>query len=244
MESTQWFPEELCQHTRRPECSNCQRPCRVCICDSFPKEKLTSSTQIYILQHPSESHSAFRTVPILEHCLENVTVYPCTKIPAEWTCSSIYSKGLLLFPTESAVSVSQMPRGSYVLYVIDGTWSSAKKMLQKNTILQQLNAITLEEPNSQLPFGKVPLFWLRKPPKNIPSAYCTAEAVARTLYSLEEKETNGMRIYQTIRNCIIQFCEKQMKYISVESVRHRRQHEGYLAGLYEAWQREYLSDNN
>uniref|UniRef100_A0A8C5LKJ8 tRNA-uridine aminocarboxypropyltransferase n=1 Tax=Jaculus jaculus TaxID=51337 RepID=A0A8C5LKJ8_JACJA len=39
---------------RRPECSRCSRPQKVCLCPFLPVHPLHISTQLYIIQHPAE----------------------------------------------------------------------------------------------------------------------------------------------------------------------------------------------
>ncbi|XP_035294931.1 tRNA-uridine aminocarboxypropyltransferase 2 isoform X3 [Cricetulus griseus] len=39
---------------RRPECSRCSRPQKVCLCPYLPVHPLQISTRLYIIQHPAE----------------------------------------------------------------------------------------------------------------------------------------------------------------------------------------------
>uniref|UniRef100_A0A2K6TT70 tRNA-uridine aminocarboxypropyltransferase n=1 Tax=Saimiri boliviensis boliviensis TaxID=39432 RepID=A0A2K6TT70_SAIBB len=39
---------------RRPECSRCSRPQKVCLCPFLPAHPLPISTHLYIIQHPAE----------------------------------------------------------------------------------------------------------------------------------------------------------------------------------------------
>lgn len=214
------FPE------KRQLCENCKRPSKVCFCDVIPEEKLDHSTTVCILQHPAEASTAFCTTPFLQSCLHHVQVV--SKLPPEWKL--LQEQDLVLFPSDTSTPVENISRGKYRLFVIDGTWSSAKKLYKKHEHFQQRRNVFLSRRDN------IPLFLLRKPPSNIVNAYCTAEAVATALYWLEQDEAKGSKIYHTIRNCIRKFCEKQMQYISKDSVRHRRQNQGYIEQLYEQWE--------
>ncbi|GJQ13100.1 hypothetical protein GpartN1_g4891.t1 [Galdieria partita] len=233
-----WNLPQLCEFPqRRRTCNNCERPIKVCLCDVIPKEKLDHSTTVCILQHPAEAYAAFRTTPILESCLRNVEIVNSHKLPPEW--NEPQEEDLVLFPTDSAIPVGHISRGNYRLFVIDGTWSSAKTLYRKNGNFRDRRNVTIGQTNSQSSVQSIPLFLLRKPPSNIANAYCTAEAVATALYWLEQEEANGIKIYHIIRNCIRHLCEKQMQYISKDSLRHRRESQGYIEGLYEQWQTRY-----
>ncbi|KAF6356824.1 DTW domain containing 2 [Rhinolophus ferrumequinum] len=54
---------------RRPECSRCSRPQKVCLCPFLPLHPLHISTHLYIIQHPAEESKVLRTVPLLAACL-------------------------------------------------------------------------------------------------------------------------------------------------------------------------------
>ncbi|MBZ3877183.1 DTW domain-containing protein 2 [Sciurus carolinensis] len=54
---------------RRPECSRCSRPQKVCLCPFLPVHPLHISTHLYIIQHPAEENKVLRTVPLLAACL-------------------------------------------------------------------------------------------------------------------------------------------------------------------------------
>uniref|UniRef100_A0A2K6K2A4 Uncharacterized protein n=1 Tax=Rhinopithecus bieti TaxID=61621 RepID=A0A2K6K2A4_RHIBE len=59
---TDWLWEPQVQPAeRRPECSRCSRPQKVCLCPFLPAHPLHISTHLYIIQHP--------TVPLLAACL-------------------------------------------------------------------------------------------------------------------------------------------------------------------------------
>ena len=59
----------------RNMCDRCQRPDKVCICSSLPKQPIPIETRLIILQHPKERKKAtYGTVPIVCLCVENVHV--------------------------------------------------------------------------------------------------------------------------------------------------------------------------
>uniref|UniRef100_A0A2K6K299 tRNA-uridine aminocarboxypropyltransferase n=1 Tax=Rhinopithecus bieti TaxID=61621 RepID=A0A2K6K299_RHIBE len=57
---TDWLWEPQVQPAeRRPECSRCSRPQKVCLCPFLPAHPLHISTHLYIIQHPAEENKMF-----------------------------------------------------------------------------------------------------------------------------------------------------------------------------------------
>ncbi|XP_043915582.1 tRNA-uridine aminocarboxypropyltransferase 2 isoform X2 [Protopterus annectens] len=144
---------------RRPTCSRCSRPQKVCLCSFLPVQPLNISTCLYIVQHPAEESRVLRTVPLLAACLPpdkckvligrrfNETRY----LELAEVCRS--PNTLILYPGAEAANLEELTLdpslASYNLIIIDGTWSQAKDMfyrndifrLPKQTILRPLKAL-------------------------------------------------------------------------------------------------------
>ena len=59
----------------RNMCERCQRPDKVCICSSLPRDPIPIESRLIILQHPKERKKAtYGTVPIVCLCIDNVHV--------------------------------------------------------------------------------------------------------------------------------------------------------------------------
>ena len=69
--------------SKRPLCAQCERPCRVCWCDTLPRPRISLATQIVVLQHPDECRRSIRTARMLELGLspDNCVVYRGKKFP-------------------------------------------------------------------------------------------------------------------------------------------------------------------
>ena len=57
----------------------CSRPTCVCLCPALPPCRLGLTGRVVVLQHPHEAKKPLATVPLLERCLERVTVYRCRR---------------------------------------------------------------------------------------------------------------------------------------------------------------------
>ena len=109
---------EKCNKDRRSICERCSRPASVCLCEFLPAEKVSLSTNIFILQHPAERNSSRTTVHIIDKCIR-----PCCIISGHYfrdrdslpeslmdaitrgrDCDAAYARTLLLWPVEDNTS--------------------------------------------------------------------------------------------------------------------------------------------
>lgn len=156
----------------RPQCPRCQRPSSHCLCPLIPS--LTSTTQVLILQHPSETAHALNTARLAALGLHNaeLVVGEHVSLPADERDNYLLFPGADAVPLESLASCDAPLR----LIVPDGTWKKARKMLHLNPALATL-------PRVSLPPGLVSRYRLRKAPA--PGALSTLEAIVTALNKLE-----------------------------------------------------------
>ena len=156
----------------RPRCNRCQRPVLHCLCSLIPS--LTSSTQVLVLQHPSETAHALNTARLVALGLRNaqLRIGETFELPADGC------ENYLLFPGDDAIPIESLARSNRPLRLIvpDGTWRKARKLLHLNSHLAAL-------PRVSLPAGLVSRYRLRKAPT--PGALSTLEAVVTALNLLE-----------------------------------------------------------
>ncbi|XP_032332447.1 DTW domain-containing protein 2 isoform X2 [Camelus ferus] len=131
---------------RRPECSRCSRPQKVCLCPFLPVHPLHVSTHLYIVQHPAEESKVLRTVPLLAACLPQDKCK--VKIGRRFTeerdpeLSTVCRKSdtLILYPGAEAANLEEFILDSPVypstIIIIDGTWSQAKDIFYKNSLFR------------------------------------------------------------------------------------------------------------
>lgn len=139
---------------RRPECSRCSRPQKVCLCPYLPVRPLQISTHLYIIQHPAEESKVLRTVPLLAACLppDKCTVKIGRRFSEErdielsTVCRD--SGTLILYPGAEATNLEEFildaPVYPSTIILIDGTWSQAKDIFYKNSLFRLPKQVQLK----------------------------------------------------------------------------------------------------
>ncbi|XP_045421931.1 tRNA-uridine aminocarboxypropyltransferase 2 isoform X2 [Lemur catta] len=131
---------------RRPECSRCSRPQKVCLCPFLPVHPLHISTHLYIIQHPAEENKVLRTVPLLGACLPQdkckVKIGRRFSEERDPELSTVCRESgtLILYPGADAANLEEFILDSPVypstIIIIDGTWSQAKDIFYKNSLFR------------------------------------------------------------------------------------------------------------
>ncbi|XP_060700588.1 tRNA-uridine aminocarboxypropyltransferase 2 isoform X2 [Hemiscyllium ocellatum] len=131
---------------KRPTCSRCSRPQKVCLCPFLPVHPLNVSTCLYIVQHPAEGSRVLRTVPLLAACLpaDKCKVFVGRRFSEDRhpelaaVCQSLST--LILYPGPEAKNLEELELDSslspYNIIIIDGTWSQAKGMFYGNSLFR------------------------------------------------------------------------------------------------------------
>ncbi|XP_037120814.1 tRNA-uridine aminocarboxypropyltransferase 2 [Syngnathus acus] len=173
---------------RRPTCLRCRRPQKVCLCPFLPAQPLDVSTCLYIVQHPAEESRVLRTVPLLAACLPpekcNVIIgrrFNEAKNPelAE-VCQD--SRTLILYPGPNSQNLEELVQRpeegdkTHNIILIDGTWSQAKNIFLKNSMLHLPKQVQLNRSLSSQ-------YVIRTQPTNI--CLSTLECAAVALSILE-----------------------------------------------------------
>lgn len=163
----------------RPLCERCLRPAKVCVCGRLPS--LAPRTRVLILQHPRERRVAIGTAAMAARCLAGASVVVGTSVDAHPTVAAALAdptrRAVLLWPGPDAVDVAAAPPTDPVtLVVVDGTWSTAKKLLTLNPAIAAL-------PRYRIAPAQPSEYRIRREPR----AEClsTLEAIANALGVLE-----------------------------------------------------------
>lgn len=192
----------------RPQCPRCQRPSSHCLCSLIPS--LDSSTQVLILQHPSETAHALNTARLAALGLRKaqLRVGEVVKLPVD------ERDNYLLFPGVDATPLESLASGERPLRLIvpDGTWRKARRLLHLNPELAAL-------PRVSLPAGLVSRYRLRKAP--VPGALSTIEAIVTALNMLE----GGGRFDQLLRP-FEALIEAQIAAMGIETYQRNHGHDG------------------
>ncbi|XP_026932653.1 tRNA-uridine aminocarboxypropyltransferase 2 isoform X2 [Acinonyx jubatus] len=174
---------------RRPECSRCSRPQKVCLCPFLPLHPLHISTHLYIIQHPAEENKVLRTVPLLAACLPQdkckVKIGRRFSEERDPELSTVCRKSdtLILYPGAEAANLEEFILDSPVypstIIIIDGTWSQAKDIFYKNSLFRLPKQVQLKTSVSSQ-------YVIRTQPTN--RCLSTLECAAAALSILEKND--------------------------------------------------------
>lgn len=163
----------------RTVCRRCRRPQTVCYCNTLTH--VQSRTRVVFLQHPKEAKVAVGTCRMAHLCLPNselhVGVSFSDNARVEECLRDESGQTALLFPSEEAKRVEELPVRPSRLIVVDGTWSQASKLVRNNPALLKLPRVGLKpaQPGN---------YRIRKEPAE--HCLATIEAVVEVLGQLED----------------------------------------------------------
>lgn len=188
----------------RPYCVRCLKAAATCYCDSI--RTVHTRTQFVILQHPRERKKAIGTGRMAQRCLQDAILLRGEAFDSDPTLLRLLADPTLhcviLYPgprsrnltRESPEGASALcPEGKrLVLFLIDGTWPEAKKILRLSPNLARLPQVcfTPDRPSE---------YRIRKQP----AAQCvsTIEAIHRVL-GLLEPELDTSVLLQLFRSMV------------------------------------------
>lgn len=204
---------------RRPTCSRCRRPEKVCLCPFIPQHPLDVSTCLYIVQHPNEESRVLRTVPLLTACLApgkcNVIVgrrFSEERFPnLAAVCRD--DATLILYPGPKALNLEELEEvkhhKKHNVILIDGTWSQAKNMFLKNSMFHLPKQVQLNRVVSSQ-------YVIRTQPSNI--CLSTLECAAVTLSILEQNDN----IQEVLLRPLKALCSFQLQHGA--QIHHSKEH--------------------
>lgn len=148
-----------------------------CICDLVPR--LHQRTRLVIIQHPRERRHPFGTVRLARLGLENVEVRVADHAGhRRLSCpGDAIADGALLYPTRDAVDIRALTPVPRTLVVVDGTWSTAHKLVRDTPWVASLPAVSIDPPRP----GNYRIRRARDPSRQL----STIEAIAYALQALE-----------------------------------------------------------
>ncbi len=163
----------------RARCYRCFRPEAFCLCALIPR--LPTRSRLVLLQHPREEFVAIGTARLAALSVEGATRHVGVTFDDDREVQELAARpdACLLFPSDDATPVEALRGQARTLFVVDGTWWQAQKLLSRNPGLAALPrvAFTPAAPSR---------YRIRKEP----SAECvsTIEAIAHVLSVLDDDE--------------------------------------------------------
>jgi DTW domain-containing protein YfiP len=194
----------------RPLCLKCRRPQSVCWCAAVTQ--VPSQTHVVFIQHPREAKVPISTCRMAHLSLPNSELHIGVTAVGNPALEALCQRPgvAVLFPSESAVDVDDLTEIPHTLVVVDGTWSTAKKVVEKCPLLSKLPRLKFypEQPGN---------YRIRKEPE----AHClaTIEATAFVLERLEK----APRRFAPILTAFDAMVDKQLDFIrtNADSSRHK-----------------------
>lgn len=190
----------------RERCLRCRRPTSVCYCGHILP--FTPKTQFAILIHRDEARRAVASGRMAHLCLTNSLLLEGLNFTEHEKVNGLLSdpslEPVVLFPSPAAKPIRELPPPVHkrrLIFVIDGTWSQAKKMWRLSENLQRL-------PTYALAPTQPSIFRVRKQPR----AHClsTLEAIDLVLRGLGEgpPQDNLLSVFHTMIHTQVAWEEK------------------------------------
>lgn len=195
----------------RELCLTCRRPRSVCWCHALMP--VDSRTRVVFIQHPREARVPVSTCRMAHLSLPNSELHVALKAEGDARLESVCALPgtAVLFPSESATDVDALAEPPPHLVVVDGTWSNAKKVVEKCPVLSRLPRLKFqpERPGN---------YRIRKEPAE--HCLATIEAVAHVLERLERapgRYTPMLKVFDAM-------VERQLGFIEANGnqTRHQR----------------------
>lgn len=192
----------------RELCLRCRRPKSACWCTSITP--VSSQTRVVFIQHPREAKVPISTCRMAHLSLPNSELHVGLSAVGNPALESLCRQSgvAVLFPSQSAIDVDTLSDPPRILVVVDGTWSNAKKVVEKCPLLSTLPRLKFfpNQPGN---------YRIRKEPE----AHClaTIEATAFALGRLEKAPARFVPILSAFDAMV----EKQLAHIREKSTSSR-----------------------
>jgi DTW domain-containing protein YfiP len=189
----------------RQLCSSCSYPSDNCLCtDIIP---VLNTTKIIVLQHPDEVDNKKNTVQLAKLACQDCDVYVGEQPEdfSELIKQLNFSATALLFPSEDALNIDQIPNQSPTIeniIILDGTWRKAKKIYHLNPWLLSIQHLcfTLAEKSQ---------YGIRA--STIEHSLSSIETIAYTLEKLDAIPAN--HLLSLLNAFKVQFTKRMPKHV-------------------------------
>eukprot|EP00985_Skeletonema_marinoi_P031339 scaffold37639_cov184-Skeletonema_marinoi.AAC.4 len=222
----------ITQGRNRNYCKSCNRPLPQCLCEHLPEDKIGLETKVLVLQHPVEfRRKTISTVPLLKLVLDqcHVLVGRSFDVELETIINQACNEGripLLLFPgpratvLEDTNAMEQLQAANYkssdakreqgpakyLLIIVDGTWTQAKRMVRNSpALMQKCNPIQFTGTDDLSIYDAI---------RKQPDTHClsTLESCVRTLKLLEPENAKTDEASKHLLDSLRSMIFTQLKY--------------------------------
>jgi DTW domain-containing protein YfiP len=159
-------------------CLTCRRPAALCWCRDLTP--VPTRTHVVILQHPRERAMRMNTARLAHQGLDGAELHVGVRFDDHERLRELarepHGAVALLYPHAEGTSASDLDAPPRTLVVVDGTWTTARKMLARSPLLRALPRVSLRP-------AAPSTYRIRREP----AAHClsTVEAVVAALTILE-----------------------------------------------------------
>jgi len=194
--------------TPRDVCWRCRRPRRVCWCGDL--RPVDSRTRVVFVQHPRETRVPVSTCRMAHLSLPNSELHVGLGAVGNPRLEALCAEAevAVLFPSEGATDVSALPAPPRTLVVVDGTWSNARKVVERCPLLSRLPRVSFTP-------ARPGNYRIRKEP----AEHClsTIEAVTHVLEALERAPGRFVPLLGAFDAMV----DRQLDFVGAGGTRHR-----------------------
>jgi len=184
------------QGKHRASCTACRRPREACYCSLV--EPFDSRPRFVILSQPREAKHRFGTGRMAHLCMRNSLLIEGIDFSVETRVNrELYAPmtfPVLLYPGKDSIDLSAQPADerftlapggkALVVFVLDGTWKSVRKMIRLSRNVADLPAIRFMPPVASN-------YRIRRQPK--PHCYSTVEAIHHVIEHFTPSSAGSFR---------------------------------------------------
>lgn len=204
--------------TSREVCWRCHRPKVVCWCADVVT--VESPTRVVFIQHPREARVPVSTCRMAHRSLPGSELFITLNPEGSERLQALASTpgAAVLFPSDEAVDARELKEPPTTLFVVDGTWDNAKKLLFRSPLFAAMPKVRLQP-------SKPGNYRIRKEPK----AHClsTIEAVVEVLETCERAPGR----YAPMLKAFDAMVDRQLEYIARQQGPSRHRHDKRDDGL-------------
>lgn len=198
---------EVSRHDKKKQqrlvCSRCDRPTpSACICSALPAQKLDlKRCHALVLQHPHESRHKNRSLPLVSHCINDITIVVGKRLGHSTDAQAMQllreHPVWLVYPGQDAIPLSKAletikPDQNITLLFLDATWKYANEMDKANQQYKQYPSDMIRVQLDASDVSTPRRFDIRTPPSE--HHLSTAECIAIVIARVEDKPN----IYDTV----------------------------------------------
>jgi DTW domain-containing protein YfiP len=210
----------------RTLCLDCRQPDFNCYCRHI--QSFDPAIKFAILMHPIEARRRIATGRMSHLCLKGSELIIGHDYSMDEQVNQLLDNPefhpVILYPGRSSVNITHLPieeRAEIfpdgkkpLIFVVDGTWNTAKKMVRLSQNLNRLPQICFSPPG-------VSTFRVRKQPA--PGCYSTIEAIHHTIELLGESQGFDLRTreHDKLIYAFDKLVEQQLEYVKRSVSRHR-----------------------